>query len=188
MASKPGKPRFSKKDIEFHGSFNTPYGPAINVKVHNFGGHGNELADYFKVNEMKDRMEELMEGGEDKVQEEWEQAVQWAFESQQETFWDGVQEYGQLILEEVFGPVKIYSEGRSGGWLVVHSAYGNNGKIATRQEVDDEWDAIKVSCWGRFSQAIKADVEWLSSFEQVKELIEANEWFAPMKEEEKASV
>lgn len=148
--------RFSKSDIEFHGGH-----VAINAKAYHFAGS----LDIYKLSEKYGCSEE-------KAQE----AMNWAWESQCEVFWEDAQEMG-IILGNIFGAVKIYSEGRSGGWLVPSMKYGH-AFMADREDVE-HWDAIKVSTWGRYVRAIKQLMDWLCSEDEVAELIDMNDWCKP---------
>lgn len=84
-----------------------------------------------------------------------------AFRWHQESFWDSAQEQADHHLGAGF---KIYSEGRQGGWLVVHGL----------PEVET-WDAIRVSAWSRFAKAIRAEVDYQTGFEAIRDTIEAND-------------
>lgn len=64
----------------------------------------------------------------------------------------------------------VYGEGRSSGWLVVEfkprgSLHGTPNALPELES----WDAIKVSAWGRFEAQIKGEIEYLSSYANVKE-------------------
>lgn len=63
---------------------------------------------------------------------------------------EGGWEQLQSEAEDIFGDVKVYSDGRSGGWAVV-----------TGLPDVESWDAIAVGRWARFekiARAIAADM------------------------------
>ena len=122
--------------------------PALNVKVYNCGPTASAVAKRFGCDESTA-----------------EKALQYAFESAQECFWEGAEE----LAREIFGAhVKVYSAGRSGGWLVVD----NLEPVAS-------WDAIAVGKWARFARLIAQDIAWRCADEQVFGDIDANEWAKP---------
>jgi hypothetical protein len=141
--------RFRKEYIELHSD--GPYrgaNPAINVKV-----YGRTLS--------SDRVMEKF-GCDEKVAEK---ALEYAYESNQELFW----EEAKYLAGEIFGKgVKVYCEGCSGGWLVVHGL----SKVA-------DWDAIMVSKWGYFVRRVKAEMaEYLEESRWLED-IESNRWAEP---------
>ena len=139
---------YSKADVEMHSDgFGRGRRPAINVKCHNFPSVDKIAAHY----------------GKDEDDADVSQAVDWLFELEQESFW----QFARLQATEVFGRVKIYNEGRSGGWLVVDGL----------KDFDD-WDAIDLAKWRKFERWIKGAIptdnaDWLSS---MIDTIDANEW------------
>jgi len=136
--------RFTKADVEMHADgFGRAGHPAVNVKVYRFPSV-DEIVDRFGCSEAT-----AVKAG------------NYAFEMEQEVFWEDAKE----LAREVFGNVKVYSEGRSGGWLVVHGL----------PDVGS-WDAITVSAWGRFERQLKADIAYRTSKDSVFGDIEANEW------------
>jgi hypothetical protein len=141
--------RFCKEDIDFHSD--SPYDtrhPAINVKVYGRTLSSNKVMEKF--------------GCDEKVAEK---ALEYAYESNQELFW----EEAKYLAEEIFGKdVRVYSEGRSGGWLVVNGL----SQVA-------DWDAPKVSKWGHFVRQIKAAMEGYLEESRWLEDIESNRWAEP---------
>jgi hypothetical protein len=86
---------YTKSDVDTHGREALP---AVNVKVHYFGG--GLSADDFGCTE-----------------DVFETALEYAFMSAQEAFW---YDDAPALAKHRLGPyVTIHSEGRSGGWLVV---------------------------------------------------------------------
>lgn len=61
------------------------------------------------------------------------------------------------FAKDVFGPrARVYSDGRSGGWLIVE------GLLGTDERVED-WDAEQVAQWHTFTegiQSIMADLDY----------------------------
>jgi hypothetical protein len=136
---------YSKADIDTHSERFNGLKPAVNVKVYS-GPRTSQVEDYFKCSE-----------------EVASQALQYAFESAQGRFWEDVQD----VARDIFGKhVKVYSEGRSGGWLIVQ---GINTDV-------ESWDAIAVSEWGKLAHWCAREIAYLTSWDYVREDIEANEW------------
>jgi len=146
--------RFSKADIQFHRDNPARHShPAVNVKVRRFPTVSM-------------------------VQEEWpgtdektaEKALEFVLENACDLFWEDYTDAENFSFYFPNYPnIKVYSEGRSSGWLVVHGL----------PEVS-EWDAILVSAWGRFVQSIEKDITYRCSWEAVKEGIEANAYYKPL--------
>ena len=144
--------RFSKDDIEVHSEgYGRAGHPAVNVKVRTFSSRmAQRLADHYNIDD----------------DARIETALEWAFESLQQGFWEDAPTFAERYLSSAFGGnLKVYSEGRSGGWLVVYGV----GDIA-------DWDAIRVSAWGRFEQAVRAEIDFLCAYERIFETIDANGW------------
>ncbi len=135
--------RFRKTDVEHH-SDSRRGRPAVNVKVHRLPYHS--------------RIEETFGCSEDVAQ----QALDYAWKQAQQMFWETVQGFADEFLG---ADRKVYQEGKSGGWVVVHGLYDI-----------EEWDAIQLMDWYRFQKAIKTEVKWLTSWEQMKESIQSNRW------------
>lgn len=133
-----------KTEIKFHSDGYRPGNPAINVKVYNFPRVA-QVTEYFRCCE-------------DTAQE----ALNFAFESLQETFWDSVPE---MVSHHLSPHATGYSEGRQGGWLVVH----NLANV-------DCWDGLRVSRWGNLCRCVEREIASLCSWESVQGIIEANDW------------
>lgn len=133
-----------KSDVEFHSD---RYGrsklPAINVKCYDFA-KGIDVAKDFNCSE-----------------EQAEKALEFAWEAACTQFWEDAQE----IVTDIYGPVKCYSQGRSGGWLVVHGL-----------PEFEQWNAINLAKWSSLCKRIKGLLDWLTSAEQTREAIESNRW------------
>ena len=135
----------TRDSVETHSDRYGPSHPAVNVKVYHYPTT-DQVMDRFHCSE-----------------ESAERALRFAFEVAQEMFWN---ETTSDIAQSIFGPcVKIYSEGRSAGWLVVHGL-----------DELESWNGRDLLRWTRFERAIKREVAWLSSWEWVEDMINANEW------------
>jgi hypothetical protein len=135
-----------KEQIETHSDgYGRSSHPAVNVKVRNFPS-AYQVAEHFQCSE-----------------ETAAKALEYAFESAQQNFWESAEELARHYLKQ--SGLEVYSEGRSGGWLVVHGL----------PDIES-WDAIMVSRWSRFADAVAREVAYLCSEEQVFESIEANQW------------
>jgi len=140
--------RFTKDDVETH---REGYGytrlPAVNVKSYVYIDP-DKVVDVYHCSEATA-----------------EQAVQNAWECHAQSFWETDTD---SELDYFFGAhhgLKVYSEGRSSGWLVVKGL----------PEIES-WDAIAVARWGRFARAIRLQVDYLCSIEAMLETIGVNGW------------
>jgi hypothetical protein len=143
---------YSREDIETHSEHYGKARPAVNVKVYRFPGL-YKIMDKFECEEA-----------------EASRAGEYAFESACELFWN---ECAQDVADDVFGDerVKVYSEGRSGGWLVV------DGLSSV-----ESWDLMMINKWHSFETKIKKEIAFRTSEEMIFEDIAANEWCKPMAE------
>lgn len=140
--------RFRKSDVQFHSDGYRAAHPAVNIKVKNpyLWEHVDKAKKEFECSE-----------------ETAEKTLNWAFDSGCEQFWD----WAQQQADELFGPcIKVWQEGRSGGWLIVEGL-----------PRWDDWDAIDLMYWYRFQKRIKEAVKFYSSWEYLKETIEGNPWW-----------
>lgn len=136
---------YNKSDVETHteGYYGRGY-PAVNVKVYHFP-RAFKAIEHFHCTE-----------------EQAEKALEYAWNMAQTDFWEDAPN----IAIDIFGKgIKVYSAGRSGGWLIV-------------QGLDDieYWDAVALAKWHKFEKAIKEAVKWYTSEEKVYEDIDANRW------------
>ena len=136
-----------KEDVQFHSDgYGRRSSPAVNVKVYSIGAKAADVAAKFACSE-----------------EDAEKALDLAFTSHQGQFWDDVQD----DAEHVFGSgVKVYSEGRSAGWLVVHGLPDF-----------ESWDAIMLGKWARFEKSIRESIAYLTSAQELEETIGANDYY-----------
>jgi hypothetical protein len=91
-----------------------------------------------------------------------ERAIEWAYESHVESFWKRAQEDAEAIWGS---GVRVFSAGRSGGWLVVE-----------RLPDVDTWDAIALGKWARFAKWRAGELSYLCGAEAALDTIEANGW------------
>lgn len=151
---------YTKEDVKRHnsGGIGGPYYPAVNVKVYHYPS-ADQIADHFGCSI-----------------EQAEQAGQFAFESAQHRFWnETAQMLADYILAPHFGPVTVYSAGRSAGWLIVEGLTPRYFQH-DREAVTTTWDAIDLAKWRKFEREIKAEVAYLTSWDYVRDDIEANRW------------
>ena len=137
---------YTKDDVEMH---REGYGytrtPAINVKFYG----------YIDPDKVADRLGCSPERA--------ETCLQYAGTTLADMFWDDAED----IARDIFGDksLKVYSEGRSGGWLVVKGL------------PDIEyWDAIILGKWRSLEVRLQNEVKYIGKFDHVIDLIEANEW------------
>ncbi len=125
----------TKADIEFHSD---GYGhqhskPAVNVKVYKSMAEGFREFSKATPDMHPDFTEEWIDENlsDEEVNSYWEFAVERA--------WEFLEDDAQEIFDT---HVKVYSEGRSGGWAIVDGI---------NQDVDS-WDAIEFSKWKKFAK------------------------------------
>ena len=133
-----------KSDIQFHSDGFRASHPAVNVKDRS----------RYMLPQIMERFRCCSDTA--------EKAHRYAWEMHQESFWERAQESADHHLGS---GLKVYSEGRQGGWLVVHGL----------PEVES-WDAIRVSAWSRFAKEMRAEVDYQTSFEAIADSITANDW------------
>ncbi len=144
---------FKKEDIEYHYDMGRSR-PAVNVKVY---GRIQDVKLPFCTGVMKDvgetefkeyysHPEFTHEWIEEHISDdELNNAFDWACQCEWEWLSDEA--------ERIFGPGhKVYSEGRSGGWAVVHPI--------TSSDVES-WDAIELNKWKEFSKTAKATAAYI---------------------------
>lgn len=120
--------------------------PCINVKVYRWGAYSHNVAEHFGCTDSTA-----------------EQACQFHFESVQQRFWEEVQEQA-AELWPAYSP-KVWSAGRSGGWLVVDGL----------PEVES-WDAIMVGKWSRLARWCREEIAYQFTREVIFDNIESNQW------------
>lgn len=139
------KKYYRREDVDTHADHFGPSRPAVNIKVRSMYGYSTKIAEQFNCTD-----------------EQAERAIEYAFESAQEMFWEQMPE----LIEDCFGSgIKCHCEGRSGGWAVVHGL-----------PPVDEWDAIQLSKWRKFERLTLDAVKDFTSLESLADGIDANEW------------
>jgi hypothetical protein len=148
---------YTKADVDMHSDgFGQWRQPAVKVKVGAYPG----------VDQVTGRFG-CSEGTAEK-------ALQYAFASAAETFW---QETAPELAERYFGECCVYSEGRSGGWLVLAPKL-RDGLVTGRPLLPavEDWDGSMLNRWACFERAVRAEVDYMCSWEWVEGMISANEW------------
>lgn len=160
---------YKKSDITLHRDGFRGARPAIKVKCYHFadqpdaeGRSGAERLAAETGLPVK-RCETLLERA-------WEYATM--------DFWNYLApEAAREVLAKPFGiEPQVYSEGRSSGWLVIDQLTGA-----------EDWDAPKVTAWGRFEQRIRDEIAYLCDYENVKENLAANDDLDPDGEKREAA-
>jgi hypothetical protein len=139
----------SKVDVTHHrDGYGSTGSPAVNVKVHNW------------IDDVTLPSVEYDE----RYTHEWINAH--LSERQQQAWWDAALESGWEMLqddaEEIWGTgVKVYSEGRCGGWATIHGIPDF-----------ETWDAIELGRWRKFARWARATADAIP--EQTVSLIYIN--------------
>lgn len=129
--------RYAKKDVQFHSDGNGKgLRPAVNVK-YNPPYMIDKVAKAFAITE---------ENAEKQLGEMYEVLTQ--------CFWNDVAQ--ELATEHLGSDAKVYSEGRSNGWLVVDGL-----------EPFEKWDAVQVSKWHKFEAEVHDFVKYYCKVENV---------------------
>jgi len=137
----------SKDDVQTHSEgYARSSTPALDIKVYRWPVDADDVAKRF-----------------DCSHETAQEALNFQFESAQGQFFEDAQERAR----EIWGAsIKVYTEGRSGGWLIVD---GINTDL-------DTWDAIALAQWRSFARWVDAEIDGLLSEEAIYEDIESNQW------------
>lgn len=151
---------YSKNDVKKHysGCGYGPSLPAVNVKVYSMWHLTAKIQEEFKCSlEVADK------------------ALNYAFESAQEAFWEYWQDKSGDLENGLHGSpeyayfpgydVTVNCGGRSGGWLEVEGL----------PDIDD-WDAVMLGRWRRFEIAVLGDVAYRTGWESIRDDIGANSW------------
>ena len=80
------------------------------------------------------------------------------------------------LARETFGAVKVYTEGRSDGWLVVCPDVGP-GRVSDTSGVGDpaDWDGPAIHRWAVFERRVRELVEEHTATDHVLDVMSANE-------------
>jgi hypothetical protein len=136
-----------KDDVETHneGNLYSPQRPAINVKQR-YWINTDKIVEKFKCSESIA-----------------EKAAEYAYDMAREGFWDQIQDTVREILHD--NDLKVYSAGRSGGWLIVVGL----------KDIE-YWDAVDLGRWAKLCRIVREDIKYICADEQILENIEANRW------------
>jgi hypothetical protein len=163
----------TKEDIEFHSDGFRASKPAVNVKV--YQSFDNGLAVWLKDNPDEDRRFNS-EWIEEHMTDDQVSDIFWSTcEMRWDDLWDEAREIWGWDMVHT-GPqgarqsrIKVYSEGRSGGWAIVDGI-----------DTDVEgWDAIEFNKWKRFAKFARADYIMVDVADCIY-----NNFFIPWREEE----
>lgn len=152
--------RYSKQDVTFHRvGYGGPGLPAINVKVHEFRVAERDWpVDETEPAFTSEWYEERVERDQDLA----EALLGWACESAWDSF--------KTDVRETFGQhVKVWQEGRSGGWAVVEGL-----------PHFESWDAIMVARWGKLERYAREYVAAIPA--EMAVLAYLNVWLPEMAE------
>jgi hypothetical protein len=94
-----------------------------------------------------------------------ERALQFAIDAAQEGFWEDVKSFANDVFLNYLRTPKVYSAGRSGGWLVVCGLLNI-----------EQWNAVNLGKWAKFEKGVKRSMKWYLSKEHIFEDIESNRW------------
>jgi hypothetical protein len=132
---------YTKDNVETHNEHYGKVRPAVNVKVYHFPS-SYKIMDKFNCSE-----------------EVASKAYEFAFQGACKMFW----EEAQGIADDVYGKnnVKVYSEGRSGGWCVVDGL-----------DNVENWTLMQLNKWHLFETRVKASVKFLTSESVIFENLE----------------
>lgn len=134
--------------IDYHDHYSR--NPAVNVKAYDFP---NIWSPQIRV-AFPNASDETLEN-----------ALEYAFQSAQLSFWDRVREADELAYYFPDHNAKVHQAGRSGGWLVVSGL----------PDVET-WNAIMLNRWAVFERDMRNEVKYLCSPAAVIEAIEVNRW------------
>lgn len=135
----------SKTQVTMHAEYMRDAHPAINVKVRGLDIDAGDVMRQFMCDETVA-----------------ERALEHAWEAQCEMFWLDVPGEVERMLP---AGAKVYSEGRSGGWLAVHNL----------PDVE-RWDAVMLSKWRKVQKFVEQAVRYYTSKQAFLDVIEANGW------------
>ena len=143
--------RYTKQDVQLHNArMHDPLTPAVNIKAYNLPGL-YAIMDAAGIPAEEER--------------EAEERLNTAFEGICESFheeWCDPATAREYFPQHRFGSVRIYSAGRSGGWLEVH------GLPAL-----ESWDAVDLAYWRRFETNVLRDVKYRTSLEYILDEMQA---------------
>jgi hypothetical protein len=137
------------------------YLPAWNVKVHRRGVFdADEIRKHFKCS-----------------QEKAEKAVEWAWDSTQEQWWERAQESAKYHLGGLHSKIKVESDGRSGGWCILNGLPEIYDKT---DPIEDTFDEETLKGLAEFEKDILSEMNfYLDDRDGLEELIDVNGWCEP---------
>lgn len=146
----------TKQDVEFHSdSWAHSARPAVNVKIYDFDAPREH--EFYSAAFTREDAEAMLEREE------------WLFGAACESKWEDLQSDAEEIFDHY--DVKVWSEGRSGGWAVVDGL----------PDVED-WDAVLLSKWAKFARYARAQADdvpytmvWLGYVNTIEPELEAND-------------
>lgn len=137
--------RFSKADVQTHRDYGWESHPAVNVKVHNLPYNTeswDKLAKEVAAAEYGDAPG--FDGAYvDRILDQDDFQSEMWFSLACESHWEILQEDAEYIFDKY--NVKVYSEGRQGGWAVVHGL----------PDIES-WDAILLAKWQKFARLARS--------------------------------
>ena len=136
-----------KDDVEFHneGNLYSKQWPAINVKQRSWTDPDMVMARFGCDAPTAER------------------AIEYAYDMAREGFWEQIQDTAREILHD--NEIKVYSTGRSGGWLIV-----------CNWKDFEYWNAIDLGRWAKLCKLVAAEIKYICGDDQIMEAIEANRW------------
>ena len=144
-----------KSDVETRYNYGQGHIPCINVKLY----RGRDSTPEMDVDDIAEHF------GCDR--DTAERAAEYCDESAREQFWEEIPD----TAKEIFPGCEVYSDGRSGGWLVVHNL----------PDVES-WNAVTLGKWAKLCRIVRDEIKYLCSREYITEQIAANEWAKPYAE------
>lgn len=134
------------------------YLPAWNVKVYKRGVFDPDIVQkHFKCSRKKA-----------------EQATEWAWDTYQRMYWENAQQDAEYHLENLHPSVKVESDGRSGGWLVLEGLPEIDDRGA---DLLDVFDPDTVLALAEFEKDILGNIDGLLNDEKgMIETIDVNDW------------
>ena len=130
--------------VSWHSEYHRNPKPAINVKH------------YFSYNSIRHLIDEY-----------GETEYELAYEDCKEAFWE---HYAQEVSER-FGYGKVYSEGRSGGWLVVENPPMFEGEKSNLEYNDDDTLKEELKKWLDFQIEILSEMDYCCN-QRLTEILE----------------
>jgi hypothetical protein len=136
---------YSKEDVRFHSDYGRTSHPAVNVKVpwvQDYDALARKVAeDNGYIGREVEMFVEFFDAYRDRADMD---GSDWTWDAAIEQAWEQLQEDAREYVWHDRN-VKVYSEGRSGGWAIVEGIPDF-----------DSWDAIELGRWHRFERIARA--------------------------------